>query len=82
MSFTRTYYADFSEEDRHPTTREPMKGYYVVIKAEDEEAARFALFGLFGDSWRFLYKPGEFSPSSCPKGEYASCDAKPFNVNK
>lgn len=59
-----------------------MEGYYVRIDAEDEEAARFAMFNLFHDSWAFLCTAAEFSPSSCPKGEYATCVAPTFNLKK
>jgi hypothetical protein len=77
---TRTYYATFSPEHRHPFTGEPMEGFYITIKAEDEEAARFAIFELFHDDWRELFESHQFDKSTCPKGEYASCDAKPFNI--
>jgi hypothetical protein len=82
ISINKSYFFTFSEEDRHPQTREPMEGYYVEIKAEDEEAGRFAMFSMFHDSWAIMYKADEFNKASCPKGLYAICIAKPFNIPK
>jgi len=74
-----TYYATFAPEHRHPATREPMDGFYIKIDSLDEEGARFAMFSIFQDNWAILYEEKEFSPASCPRGEYASCVSKDFN---
>jgi hypothetical protein len=75
------YYATFADEHRHPITGERLGGYYVTINAVDEEAARFAMFQLFHDNWAVMYNAAEFDASRMgSRGELASCDAKPFNL--
>lgn len=47
-----------------------MKDYYVVIEAENSNAARELMFAEYADKWSFQYDHDKFDPTYFPAGIY------------
>lgn len=69
------YYFTFGLSHKHPLTKEPMKDYYVRVKAKNYGRARNAFVKKYGIKWAFQYTRGEFNFSHFNKGEYKFIDA-------
>lgn len=63
------FYITFGQQYRyeeHPAGGHP-DGWFL-IRAENEEVARQAIFNLMDDKWAFIYPEKQFEKSYFPKG--------------
>lgn len=70
------YYFTFGQTHLNPDTDEPMKDYWIRIKAQYESEARAEMMRLFGTKWAFQYTEKQFRGMKeiFPKGEFAFID--------
>jgi len=68
------FYFTFGFSHIHPVTGEPMRDYWIEIKAKDRQLAQEKMFEIFGKEWSMCYKESDFDKKYFPKGSYMKYD--------